>query len=137
MDDLKRLLGKMGYRELAQLCGEEELKKSGKKTDLIKRLIEGVDHEKLRSCVMEHMGVNRKMMGHQWVPKHRLMKEDEVLALLAKYGIRKNQLPKMLDGDPMAMLVGAKPGDVIEITRVRETSGENKYYRVVVRSLME
>ncbi|HDR53483.1 MAG TPA: DNA-directed RNA polymerase subunit H [archaeon] len=77
------------------------------------------------------------MMGHQWVPKHRLMKEDEVLALLAKYGIRKNQLPKMLDGDPMAMLVGAKPGDVIEITRVRETSGENKYYRVVVRSLME
>lgn len=132
-----RLLGKLGYRELARICGEEELKKSGKKIDLIKRLVDDVSEEKLRAYVMEYMGVGKKILEHSWVPKHVVMKEDKVKQLLERLGIKKNQLPKMLDSDPVAMLLGARPGDVLEITRVRETSGENKYYRVVVRSLRD
>ncbi|MBR9681236.1 MAG: DNA-directed RNA polymerase subunit H [Candidatus Altiarchaeota archaeon] len=86
---------------------------------------------------MEYMGVGKKILEHSWVPKHVVMKEDKVKQLLERLGIKKNQLPKMLDSDPVAMLLGARPGDVLEITRVRETSGENKYYRVVVRSLRD
>ena len=137
MEDLTRLLAKLGYRELAQICGEEELKKSGKKTDLVKRLIEEVSEEKLRAHVMTYMGVGNKILTHQWVPKHRIMSDDEVEKLLQAQGIKKNQLPKILDNDPVSMLIGARPGNVLEVTRVRETVGENKYYRVVVRSLRD
>ena len=137
MEDLSRLLGKLGYRELARICGEEELKKSGKKIDLVKRLIEGVPEEKLRNYVMEFLGVGKKILQHDWVPKHRIMKSEEIEKLMVVQGIKKNQLPKVLDSDPVSMLLGARPGDVLEIIRVRETSGENKYYRVVVRSLRD
>jgi len=137
VEDLKRLLEKLGYRELARICGEEELKKSGKKIDLVKRLAENVPEEKLRAYVMEYLGVGKRILDHEWVPKHRIMKDEEVDKLLLAKGIRKNQLPKILDSDPVSMLLGARPGNVLEITRFRETSGENKYYRVVVRSLRD
>ena len=135
MEDLIRLLGKLGYRDLAKICGEEELKKSGKKIDLIKRLVADVSTEKLRTYAMEFMGVGKKILDHNWVPKHEIMTDVAVEKLLTNLGIKKNQLPKILDSDPISMLLGAKPGDILEITRVRETSGENKYYRIVVRSL--
>ena len=137
MEDLSRLLGKLGYRELARICGEEELKKSGKKIDLVKRLTEVVPEEKLRTYVMEFLGVGKKILEHDWVPKHRIMKPEEIEKLMVVQGIKKNQLPKVLDSDSVSMLLGARPGDVLEIIRVRETSGENKYYRVVVRSLRD
>lgn len=135
MEDLVRLLGKLGYRDLARICGEEELKKSGKKIDLIKRLVEDVSIEKLRTYAMDFMGVGKKILEHNWVPKHKIMDKAAVQKLLVKLGVKKNQLPKMLDSDPISMLLGAKPGDILEITRIRETTGENYYYRIVVRSL--
>lgn len=135
MEDLIRLLSNIHYRKLTAICGEYDLKKSGKKVAVIKRLIDTVDEKTLREKAMEAMGISKKILGHEWVPEHRVMKDAEVKKLLKKFGIRKNQLPKVLDGDPVAMLLGARPGDVLEITRERETSGKNRYYRVVVRAL--
>jgi DNA-directed RNA polymerase subunit H len=133
MDDLARLLENVGYKELAKICGEEELPKSGKKTDLIKRLIEHVPEEKLRTVVSDFMGVAARMVEHTLVPKHRIMNETEIAELLARLGAKKWQLPKITDRDPMSMLLGAKPGDVLEITRNSQTAGEATYYRLVVR----
>ena len=135
VEDLIRLLSNIHYRKLTTICGEYDLKKSGKKIEVIKRLISTVDEKTLRERAMECMGISKQILNHGWVPQHRVMKDKEVENLLDKFGIRKNQLPKVLDGDPVAMLLGARPGDVLEITRKRETSGENKYYRVVVRAL--
>jgi len=135
MNDVIELLNKLKYKELVKIAEAEGIKKSGKKPELIKRLAENVPEETLRAHVLELMGLGKKILEHEWVPKHRIMKPQEVEELLKKYGIKKWQLPKMLVTDPVAMLLGAKPGDVIEITRKSPTAGEAKYYRVVVRGV--
>ena len=133
MEDIVRLLNGLKYRDLIKICEAEGVKKSGKKTEVIKRLVEQVPEETLRAHIMELMGFGKKILEHEWVPKHRIMSNEEVEELLKKYGIKKWQLPKMLDSDPVAMILGARPGDVIEITRKSPTAGEAKYYRVVIK----
>ena len=73
------------------------------------------------------------ILKHRLVPKHRIMSEKEVEELLKKYGITKDKLPKILASDPVIKAIGAKIGDVIEITRKSPIAGQTKYYRVVVR----
>ena len=73
------------------------------------------------------------ILKHRLVPKHRIMSEKEVEELLKKYGITKDKLPKILASDPVIKAIGAKIGDVIEITRKSSVAGQTKYYRVVVR----
>ena len=67
------------------------------------------------------------------VPKHRILSEEEKKALLAKYNAKLSQLPRILTTDPVVKALGAKPGDVLEITRKNPEIGEYKYYRVVVK----
>ena len=68
------------------------------------------------------------------VPKHEIMKKEEVEELLKKYDITKDKLPKILISDPMVKLLNAKVGDVIKIERNSPTAGKYYYYRVVVSS---
>ncbi len=66
------------------------------------------------------------------IPKARILSEDEVKNLLAKYRVEKRNLPKILEGDPVVKELGAKKGDVIEFERNSPISGKTLYYRVVV-----
>lgn len=78
------------------------------------------------------------VMENYLVPRHSIMPEEEVDALLTKYGIVKSQLPKLLMADPSAKAIGAKPGDVVVVERESPTAGLSIYYRLVVeeRSLI-
>jgi DNA-directed RNA polymerase subunit H len=69
---------------------------------------------------------------HLFVPKHEIVPPDEVQALLTKYNASLDQLPYILTTDPNVSELGAKPGDVIKITRKSETAGVTYYYRLVV-----
>jgi len=69
---------------------------------------------------------------HELVPKHRILSEEEKEEILKKYNANLTDLPRILVSDPVVRRLGAKPGDVIEITRKSFTAGESKYYRVVV-----
>lgn len=69
---------------------------------------------------------------HRLVPKHRILGEEEKRELLARYNAKLVDLPRILITDPAVRKLGAKPGDVIEITRSSPTAGETKYYRVVI-----
>ena len=133
MKDIVRLLDGVSYRNLTKLCGKEGLKKSGKKSEVIARLVESLPEERLRTYMMDFLGIGGKMLEHEFVPEHRKISEEEIKELKKKFGIKKWQLPKILDRDPIAMLIGAKPGDVLEIARKSETAGESKYYRLVIR----
>lgn len=67
---------------------------------------------------------------HRKVPKHRIISDDEKTKLMKDLKITKfKQLPKIDSQDAMARWIGARPGDVIEVTGMCETSGENKRYR--------
>jgi DNA-directed RNA polymerase subunit H len=46
-------------------------------------------------------------------------------------GIRERDLPRILDSDPVAKIIRARPGQVLRITRKSPTAGETIYYRMV------
>lgn len=69
---------------------------------------------------------------HTLVPKHKILSKSKVKNLLEKYNITKGQIPKILLTDPVVEKIGAKLGDVIEITRESKTAGKSYFYRVVV-----
>ena len=74
----------------------------------------------------------RSVLDHVFVPKARILSEEEAKELLKKYHVTKDMLPKILSTDPVAVELGAKPGDIIEFKRNSPIAGESVYYRVVI-----
>ena len=68
---------------------------------------------------------------HILQPKHIKLKADEASKLLAKFNIRKDQLPKIKHSDLGIASLDVNKGDVIKILR-RSEEGEKEYFRVVV-----
>jgi len=73
-----------------------------------------------------------KIEEHSLVPKHEKISDKEKKDLLEKYQITLKELPKIMKKDPVIKEIGAKPGDIIKITRKSETAGESIFYRCVV-----
>lgn len=69
---------------------------------------------------------------HYLVPKHEVLSPEERKAVLEKYRIEPYKLPRIKTSDPVVRVIGAKPGDIIKITRRSSTAGEYVYYRYVV-----
>lgn len=51
---------------------------------------------------------------------------------MARNNASASQFPFILNTDPIAKEIGAKPGDLVRITRTSETAGSSLYYRYVV-----
>ena len=66
---------------------------------------------------------------HHKVPKHRIVAENELEGILKAANAKTPSVFRKIDSqDPMAKWTGARPGDVLEITGMCETSAENKRY---------
>ena len=74
------------------------------------------------------------IMGHELVPLHTIISDEEKNKLFEKYKITPDQLPKILDTDPVSISVGAKPGQIVKIVRNSHTAREAVAYRFVVES---
>ena len=73
------------------------------------------------------------ILNHALVPKHVILTGEQKKKVLKMYGIKKlNQFPKIFKSDPVIGLLKAKPGDLVEITRKNDVTGESAYYRIVV-----
>jgi len=72
------------------------------------------------------------ILDHELVPKHILLTKEEKKQLLEQLKIRPEQLPWIRASDPVAKLIGAKPGDIVKIIRKSPTAGETVAYRFVV-----
>jgi len=74
------------------------------------------------------------ILNHALVPKHRIIEsKEEKEKLFKKYNIMdKNQLPEISRLDPVAQVICARPGDLIEIIRPSRTAIETKYYRICI-----
>jgi DNA-directed RNA polymerase subunit H len=66
-----------------------------------------------------------------WRLVHELLSQEEQEEVLKRYRTTRPQLPKILTSDPVVRRLGAKPGDIIKITRTSPTAGVTVYYRVV------
>lgn len=80
----------------------------------------------------EKRGVKEKILEHELVPKHELLTKEEALRVLKELGVRPEQLPWIRASDPIARLLGAKPGDIVRIVRKSPTAGVSIAYRFVV-----
>jgi len=73
------------------------------------------------------------ILDHEMVPMHRVMKKDEVDIIKKQYNIIDNfQFPDISRFDPVAQVIGIKPGQVCEITRSSKTAITTKYYRICI-----
>ena len=73
------------------------------------------------------------ILEHGLVPPHRVMVESEVKQVMTKYNITdKVQFPDISRFDPVARVIGLRPGQVCNITRASKTAIETNYYRVCV-----
>ena len=73
------------------------------------------------------------ILEHVLVPNHRVMLETEVEDVMKKYNIKdKIQFPEISRFDPVAQVIGLRPGKVCHITRQSKTAVVSDYYRVCV-----
>ncbi|MHB8567639.1 MAG: DNA-directed RNA polymerase subunit H [Nitrososphaerales archaeon] len=76
-----------------------------------------------------------KVTDHILVPKHEIVGEEEKKQILTQYNATEDQFPFLFSIDPVVREIGAKPGDMVKITRVSDTAGETTYYRYVVEAV--
>ena len=69
---------------------------------------------------------------HALVPFHEILTEKEKTQLLTQFKVKPYQMPQVKSGDPAVKAIGAKPGDILKITRKSVTAGEHITYRYVV-----
>ena len=73
------------------------------------------------------------ILNHILVPSHRVMPETEVKQIMKKYNLlEKTQFPEISRFDPVAKIIGLRPGNVCHIIRPSKTAIETNYYRVCI-----
>jgi len=69
---------------------------------------------------------------HVLVPRHEIVQSDEREKVLSEYRVQPYQLPRLKASDPAAKAIGARPGDIVRVTRESPTAGKYVSYRYVV-----
>lgn len=69
---------------------------------------------------------------HVLVPKHEIATSEEREKILSEYRVQPYQLPRLKASDPAVKAIGAKPGDLIKVTRDSPSAGKYVSYRYVV-----
>ena len=73
------------------------------------------------------------ILNHTLVPPHEIINDKEVDEILKKYNIKnKIEFPEISRFDPVARVIGLRPGDVCKIIRPSKTSITTNYYRVCI-----
>jgi DNA-directed RNA polymerase subunit H (RpoH/RPB5) len=92
--------------------------------------LKSINTKKLQTQIFDLKELQFNITKHFLVPKHELVPETEVDAIIKQYSLRsKNQFPIILKTDAMAKYLNLKHGDLIKITRVSPTAGEYVEYR--------
>ncbi len=77
--------------------------------------------------------VGKREREHEFVPVHEILSESEAKKVLEELNTTIDKLPKILDTDPQAKKLEAKPGQVIKIHR-NDSGNEYFNYREVVKA---
>ena len=72
---------------------------------------------------------------HKYYMPHRIVKEEEKTAILDRFKIHDNKTAYIDSYDIQARLLGAVPGDLIEIIRHSFSVGRTPYYRYCVEDV--
>jgi DNA-directed RNA polymerase subunit H len=73
------------------------------------------------------------ILDHVLVPNHRVINEEEKILVKRRYNIMNDaQFPELPRFDPIAQVIGIRPGQVCEIERPSKTAISAMYYRICV-----
>jgi DNA-directed RNA polymerase subunit H (RpoH/RPB5) len=73
------------------------------------------------------------ILNHTLVPPHTVLAETDVKLIMEKYNIMdKSLFPDISRFDPVARVIGLRPGQVCHIVRPSKTSIKANYYRVCI-----
>jgi len=73
------------------------------------------------------------ILEHILVPEHRVLNNDEVDKIKLRYNITNDsQFPDISRFDPVAQVIGIRPGQLCEIIRPSKTAINSFYYRICV-----
>ena len=74
---------------------------------------------------------------HRYSMPHRILTEDEKTALIKQYTLTNpaSQIPSIDSQDYQARVLGAVPGDILEIKRHSDVAGPALYYRYCVEDV--
>jgi DNA-directed RNA polymerase subunit H len=81
--------------------------------------------------------IQYNILNHELVPEHTVLSEKEQNEFIKKYNIQPDQLPKIMNTDPAAIAIGAKPGQIVKIIRQSQTAKYATVYRFVIESESE
>lgn len=76
--------------------------------------------------------VNLLVKTPKLIPEHELLSASEVKKVMKKFNAPLEKFPKLLESDPQAKRLNAKPGNLIAINR-EDPTGKYSYYRLVVK----
>jgi DNA-directed RNA polymerase subunit H (RpoH/RPB5) len=73
------------------------------------------------------------LLEHSLVPSHRILTQEELVQIKKRYNIMESsQFPDLSRFDPVAQVIGIRPGQVCEIIRPSKTAIASSYYRICV-----
>ena len=78
------------------------------------------------------------ILEHTLVPEHRVLTNEEVDKIKLRYNITENtQFPDISRFDPVAQVIGIRPGQVCEIIRPSKTAINSFYYRIAIKRVVQ
>ncbi len=69
---------------------------------------------------------------HEYVPLHEILTDEERKETSEKFHAEPFQFPWIKNTDPISIILGAIPGDVLKVTHKSQTAGKYLSYRYVV-----
>ncbi len=89
------------------------------------------EQDKIFIVIISIKRLQFNILNHVLVPEHKIISETEKVKLKERYNIMDDtQLPLISRFDPVAQLIGIRPGQICEITRPSKTAVTTKYYRI-------
>ena len=99
-------------------------------TNLLKHIYEK-DKTLIIIQSIKHLQFN--ILENVLVPPHRVLTNVELEEIRLKYNITNDtQFPDISRFDPVAKIIGIRPGQVCEIIRPSKTAIDGKYYRICI-----
>jgi len=72
------------------------------------------------------------------VPKHRILPQEERSAVMKNFNIKDpHECPWIDSQDAMGKWIGARPGDLVEVSGLDEASATNVHYRYCLANVYD
>lgn len=126
-------LAKDGYLDEVIIVAEESFFSKKNLTDVV-RGFQSIQSDSPLYNAYPYYNFAFVVPEHKSVSPHRIMTQVEVDSLLIREHILRTDLAVILTNDAPIVWIGAREGQVIEITRDSQTAGIALYYRRVERA---